>query len=344
MKKRFAAMALSSAIVFCGICAFASDGFVVTPERSFVTEERYSEQVYYPVLGDSSFPIAKTVNDKISESMSDVRESLKNAIIETQDYYTDDMASGKYSYYSVYQYNMCGDLVSVKTDNYVYSGGAHGMSYLAAYTGNIGGNEIFVLGDLFKDAQNGISAVKNIIKDRINASPELYFPEALSTVDNIDLNNSFYIDETGNLVIYFNPYEIAPYAAGIIEFEISPDQLEEEFKNTVYSYLKNGESEKCLVRFNGAPFYTENSVLVSDEGTCLLPLREVCEKIGLDVQWSEEKGASVNGSSLNDESKAVLMKDTYYVPADYFASFEDYSYVFTDNSGIVNIFSVKIKE
>ena len=78
-------MALSSAIVFCGICAFASDGFVVTPEKSFVSEERYSEQVYYPVLGDSSFPIAKAINDKITKSMSEVRENIKNTIIETQE-------------------------------------------------------------------------------------------------------------------------------------------------------------------------------------------------------------------------------------------------------------------
>lgn len=344
MKKRFAAMALSSAIVFCGICAFASDGFVVTPERSFVTEERYTEDIYYPVLGDSSFPIAKAVNDKISESMSDVRESLKNVIIETQEYYTEDMATGNYSYNSVYQYNMCGDLVSVKTSNYVYSGGAHGMSYLVTYTGNIGGKDTFVLSDLFKEEQDGIASVKNIIKEKINEQKDMYFEEAVTTIDSMDLSNSFYIDETGNLVIYFNPYEIAPYAAGIIEFSISPDELEDVLKTNIYSYLKSGESEKCLLRFNGAPFYTENSVLVSDEGTCLLPFREVGEKIGLDIQWSAEEGTIVNGESLSQESGAVLVKDMYYIPADYFESFKDYADVFTDNKGIVNIFRVKTEK
>ncbi len=344
MKKRFAAMALSSALVFCGICAFASDGFVVTPERSFVTEERYTEDIYYPVLGDSSFPIAKAVNDKITERMSDVRESLKNAIIETQEYYTEDMATGIYSYDSVYQYNMCGDLVSIKTSNYVYSGGAHGMSYLVAYTGNIGGKDTFALGDLFKEEQDGITSVKNIIKEKINAQKDMYFAEALTTVDSMDLSNSFYIDETGNLVIYFNPYEIAPYAAGIIEFSISPDELEDVLKTNIYSYLKSGESEKCLLRFNGAPFYTENSVLVSDEGTSLLPLREVSEKIGLDIQWSAENGVLVNGEKLSQKSGAVLVKDVYYVSADYFEAFKDYADVFTDNNGIVNIFSVETEE
>lgn len=31
----------------------------------------------------------------------------------------------------------------------------------------------------------------------------MYFEEAVTTVDSMDLSNSFYIDETGNLVIYF---------------------------------------------------------------------------------------------------------------------------------------------
>ena len=339
MKKRFAAMALSSAIVFCGICAFASDGFVVTPEKSFVSEERYSEQVYYPVLGDSSFPIAKAINDKITKSMSEVRENIKNTIIETQESYEEGIFTGMYSYHSVYQYNMCGDLVSVKTENYVYSGGAHGISYLASYTGNIGGKDTFTLGDLFKEEQDGITTVKNIVKEKINEQKDMYFDEALTTVDNMDLSNSFYIDETGNIVIYFNPYEVAPYAGGIMEFSISPEELEDVLKTNIYSYLKSGESEKCLLRFNGAPYYPENGTLKSGD-TLYVPLREVAGKLGIDVQWSAETGALVNGEKLTQKSGAILVKDTNYVPIAYFRLFEDYADMVFDSDDIQNIFCI----
>lgn len=47
---------------------------------------------------------------------------------------------------------------------------------------------------------------------------------------------------------------------------------------------------------------------------------------------------------LSQESGAVLVKDMYYVPADYFESFKDYADVFTDNKGIVNIFRVKTEK
>ncbi len=339
MKKRFAAMALSAAIVFCGICAFASDGFVVTPEKSFVSEERYTERIFYPVLGDSSFPIAKVINDKITDSMSAVRENLKNIINETQDYYTEDMATGIYSYYSVYQYNMCGDLVSVKTENYVYSGGAHGMNYLASYTGNIGGKDTFTLGGLFKEEQDGIKTAKNIVKEKINEQKDMYFPEALTTVENMDLSNKFYIDETGSIVIYFNPYEIAPYAAGIMEFSISPDELENVLKTNIYSYLKSGKSEKCLLRFNGAPYYPENGTLMSGS-TLYVPLREVAGKLGIDIQWSAETGALVNGEKLTQKSGAVLVNDMYYVPIAYFRLFEDYADMVFDSDDIQNIFCI----
>lgn len=52
------------------------------------------------------------------------------------------------------------------------------------------------------------------------------FPEVLESFPGIEEKQNFYIDGD-QLVIYFTPYQIGPYAAGVISFPIPFSQLED---------------------------------------------------------------------------------------------------------------------
>ncbi len=103
-------------------------------------------------------------------------------------------------------------LISISVTSYFNTGGAHGMLYIAflnfnAKTGSLIKNE-----QLFNN------------KPAFEVFAETYFNKAIEGKDIFDPNN-FTLPEnigytTDGLVLLYNPYEIAPYATGIIEFTI----------------------------------------------------------------------------------------------------------------------------
>lgn len=116
--------------------------------------------------------------------------------------------------------------------DYEYSGGAHGLStqkYIVLDTIN---NIEVTLPSLFKSD----SAYKEVLNKEINRQiaertvQGEYFFTGSDGFSGIKDNTQFYINKYGQLVIVFNVYEIAPYAAGAIEFPINPEILKDVLK------------------------------------------------------------------------------------------------------------------
>ncbi len=112
----------------------------------------------------------------------------------------------------------------IKTTSF-YLGGAHPSTLLTAKTYNIETGEEVTLKDvsetLFgKSEEEAFSAIKNTYLEKINSEPGAYFEDAAKTVNEIDGAN-FYITNNGELVYFFNQYDIAPYASGIFEEKIN---------------------------------------------------------------------------------------------------------------------------
>lgn len=113
--------------------------------------------------------------------------------------------------------------LSLYFDRYEYTGGAHGTTRRTSDTWNIANSTLVGLKDLFLIPNDIYSFVTNsIVKqiDKIKSSDSEAFPyfenyEALVR-DNFNYKN-FYLSNKG-IVIYFQLYEIAPYASGIPEF------------------------------------------------------------------------------------------------------------------------------
>lgn len=119
-------------------------------------------------------------------------------------------------------------IVSLYSDEYVYSGGAHGITTRSSQNWSINLGKQFSLSTLFN---NDCNYVLNILKE-INSQIEQqmgdgsnqYFDDYCSLVLNtIDLNN-FYRG-SDYITIFFQQYDIAPYSIGIPTFNIKIGKL-----------------------------------------------------------------------------------------------------------------------
>lgn len=116
-------------------------------------------------------------------------------------------------------------LVSITLNTYEFYGGAHGMSTLTGYTFNLKTGEIIPYDDLFKwDADSREIAYQKMRK-QVNERKIFLFPEGQQNrlfirINEPDYMPNYYLTEQDQAVIIFQQYEVAPYAAGILQFKM----------------------------------------------------------------------------------------------------------------------------
>lgn len=177
---------------------------------------------------DAELPILPETDIATAWVNADVHQRFLKARLEMQDCLREEFRpTHPYSLFSRYEipYNE-GGLLSIVTENYQYTGGAHGMTYKTAYNADLNEGRLLLLRDFFPQRENYQAFIKDKIKKSLRAAPETecYFPDAPDTIDSYQGDFSFYI-KGKNIVVFFHPYEIACYAAGFREFEIPYDVL-----------------------------------------------------------------------------------------------------------------------
>lgn len=114
--------------------------------------------------------------------------------------------------------------ISLTMENYQYTGGAHGFSNRTPYNFDLTTGKEITLEDLFKENSDYKEAINKEIQKQIKEKPDKFFPDEVQVFSGVNSKQPFYIED-GKLVIYFGLYEIAPYTAGIVEFEIPSNIL-----------------------------------------------------------------------------------------------------------------------
>ena len=130
-----------------------------------------------------------------------------------------------------------GDLVEIELQQYIYCGGAHGGCARVGWHFDLQEGEFFTLSDLTDDDAGLSRAVSDEILRQIDATGAgaYYFDGYEETIRNKE-QQEFTLGENAMTVI-FGEYEIASYADGIQEFEVSYD--------TIRGYL-NARGERLL--------------------------------------------------------------------------------------------------
>lgn len=108
--------------------------------------------------------------------------------------------------------------LSFYIDYYQYNGGAHGITNRKSYNIDIESGKRLRLQDLFQKDFDYKGHINNIISTEIEKNKDFYFT-GKEGFNGIEDNQGFFIRDN-KLVIYFDYYKIAPYVAGMPEFEI----------------------------------------------------------------------------------------------------------------------------
>lgn len=115
-------------------------------------------------------------------------------------------------------------LVPRLTGSTFYFGAAHPIPNLSTPAINLRTGAIYKLSDLFETDSMWQIKIGELLKEMATTDPMykdiLFKPIQIP----LDENQSFYVDQD-NLVLYYAPYEIGPYAAGFITFKIPFNQI-----------------------------------------------------------------------------------------------------------------------
>lgn len=113
--------------------------------------------------------------------------------------------------------------ISLYSDRYEYTGGAHGITKRSSDTWNIQTGRRIHLSRLFAPSVNFvdyiITSVKEQIARQIQSGNDIYFSDYEQYVVSKFNLNQFYLTKEG-IVVYYQQYDIAPYSSGIPEFTI----------------------------------------------------------------------------------------------------------------------------
>lgn len=114
--------------------------------------------------------------------------------------------------------------ISLYYDYFVYLGGAHGSTTRSSETWDILKGDEITLCNLFNNRVNFneyiIQSIFADIEQKNKKNPNMYFENYEKNVALTFNRNNFYLNSDGIIVVYFQQYSIAPYAAGIPEFII----------------------------------------------------------------------------------------------------------------------------
>lgn len=121
-----------------------------------------------------------------------------------------------------------------------YTGGAHPNAYYTTVNFNFKDNEFLELKDIFiKDSMwlDGLSYISTEkVVAKLGDNADLDWVNTGIGLDPANLN--VWELNQKNLIITFNPYQVAPYAAGVITIEIPFTELKEYIRPELVEYLK----------------------------------------------------------------------------------------------------------
>lgn len=116
-----------------------------------------------------------------------------------------------------------GCMTSLYTDQYTYTGGAHGSTIRTSDTWDFSSGRYLTLADFYPHNPAYREGIFRILDQQVKArekdSPSTYFDDYPALIRSTFKPESFFATPKG-IVIYFQQYDIAPYSTGIPEFLI----------------------------------------------------------------------------------------------------------------------------
>ncbi len=113
--------------------------------------------------------------------------------------------------------------LSLYFDQYEFTGGAHGLTVRTSDTWDLQKSRRMELPDFFPDYSNLkeylVQSINRQIDEQMKEGDAMFFDNYTELTESTFRMNHFYLTKEG-VVIYYQQYDIAPYAAGILTFII----------------------------------------------------------------------------------------------------------------------------
>lgn len=203
---------------------------ILTEEMKYDGVTVLNYRIEYPEFESSKYKKGiKKVNEFYKDAAIKLQEDIRTNLYKVAvDQYLDDIKNGfpvrVFEALQVFKltYNKA-CIISLYTDNYQYTGGAHGLTTRTSQTWNLETSQMIKLSELFECLFDYKKYIKEKIIEQIKKEPDIYFDNYEELVEQTFDVNSFYCTPKG-VVIYFQQYDIAPYSSGIREFLLPYDK------------------------------------------------------------------------------------------------------------------------
>ena len=216
----------------CLLCTFVIPVVAAKEENAIKIENKEEKREYYNKEGKlrlvlsyqypeitGQFPGIKKINETIIKQKEDWFLSHKE-LIETSKEEQDVgfRSADEVTYLITYNEN---GMVSILEEGYLFTGGAHGMPYRMPNTFSLETGQPVTLPTLLGVSDMQIKALVEDAYDKLMKNQkDWYWPEALQVVKETKLDKiGYYLTDEG-VIFYFDPYILAPYAAGFVEAKV----------------------------------------------------------------------------------------------------------------------------
>ncbi|MWV47526.1 DUF4163 domain-containing protein [Paenibacillus sp. HJL G12] len=176
----------------------------ISSETITKTNKDASIVVHYPKVSGLPEDVQSKINDAFKkDAESFAAEGEKEAA------HRDGTIEHTYDFIQTFVVNFNSEgVLSIVVDQYGYSGGAHGGTYREGWTFSLKDGKRLELGDLMKSSPDYKQKLDKLLKEK---SKKDTFPDVSA---GLKAKPDFYVKE-GGIAIFYQQYEIAPYAAGL---------------------------------------------------------------------------------------------------------------------------------
>ena len=189
----------------------------VVDKEITVTEKGLNVSVRYPVLRIAAIDedIQDWAQQTVAAFISEFSEMPSDRVYELKATYRIIRASPK--------------VLSVIWDVWNFTGGAHGNLDIVAFVYDAGSGQPLELRDLFEDEQGALNLLSVLSYDKLPAMlGDMADEEMIKSGTSPDLDNFTCVTPTPEGVrVFFQPYQVAPWAAGPQEVDISLQELQD---------------------------------------------------------------------------------------------------------------------
>lgn len=277
---------------------------------------------YYEVEFSAQDPkLDAWVDSELDEIEQSYHFESSDLLKKAQEHYNDS----KETFYTYSNYLNMGvarhddRIMSMLAVNSVYSGGAHPITLQTSYNLDLKSKKCLKLEDIIVESavdemyQLVLSGLK---EDFLNLGGGVLYDDYMETIQKLmeygNLTPYWYLNYHG-LVIYFNQYEIAPYAAGIIKVVVPYEDLEGILKEEYFPEVCKKDCGDLVIR-GELKDYQEIPVQVGEGSTLMIGVNGTVQQVQLsEITWLDgmpiSKRMLLSVNEMNQEDVIEIVGD-----------------------------------